>query len=44
MMVTTSSYSKDAHVLQQKHQYQLSLKEYGHVADWIQRYGTNKPQ
>jgi len=42
MMVTTSSYSKEAHALQQKHQYQLSLKEYGHVADWIQRYGTNK--
>jgi restriction system protein len=42
MMVTTSSYSKDAHALQHKHEYRLSLKEYGHVVDWIQRYGTNK--
>jgi restriction system protein len=44
MMVTTSSYSKDAHALQQRHQYQLSLREYGDVADWIQRYGANKPR
>jgi restriction system protein len=42
LMVTTSSYSKDAHALQKKHQYELSLKDYVGVAEWIQRYGTNK--
>ncbi len=28
MLVTTSSYSKDAHVLQEKHKYELSLRDY----------------
>ena len=39
MLVTTSSYSKDAHTLQQKHKYQLSLRDYTDVAGWIQHYG-----
>lgn len=39
MLVTTSSYSKDAHAFQKKHQYQLSLRDYTDVAGWIQRYG-----
>jgi restriction system protein len=39
MLVTTSSYSPDAKALQQKHQYQLSLRDYTDVATWIQRYG-----
>ena len=44
MLVSTSKYSKDAHALQQKHQYQLSLRDYTDVAGWIQRYGTkNQP-
>jgi restriction system protein len=42
MLVTTSSYSKDAHALQQKHKYQLSLRDYTDVAGWIQHYGTRK--
>jgi restriction system protein len=42
VMVTTSSYSRDANALQQKHQYQLSLQDYVGVAEWIQRYETNK--
>jgi HJR/Mrr/RecB family endonuclease len=42
MLVTTSSYSADARALQQKHQYQLSLKDYTDVAGWIQRYGKTK--
>jgi restriction system protein len=42
MLVTTSSYSKDARALQQKHQYQLSLRDYADVANWIQQYGTYK--
>jgi restriction system protein len=42
MLVTTSSYSKDARTLQQKHKYELSLRDYTDVAKWIQRYGTHK--
>jgi HJR/Mrr/RecB family endonuclease len=40
MLVTTSSFSPDAVAFQMKHQYQLSLREYAHVAEWIQRYKT----
>jgi HJR/Mrr/RecB family endonuclease len=42
MLVTSSSFSKDAHDLQEKHKYQLSLKGYTDVAKWIQKYGTYK--
>ena len=42
MLVTTSSYSKDAQALQKKHKYELSLRDYTDVAGWIQRYGTHK--
>jgi restriction system protein len=41
MLVTTSSYSNDARSLQQKHKYQLSLRDYTDVAGWIQRYGKH---
>jgi hypothetical protein len=40
MLVTTSTYSKDAYALQQKHKFQVSLKDYADVAGWIQDYGT----
>jgi restriction system protein len=42
MLVTTSSYSKDARALQERHKYELSLRDYTDVAEWIQRYGTHK--
>jgi restriction system protein len=42
MLVTTSSYSKDAQALQKKHKYELSLRNYTDVVGWIQRYGTHK--
>ncbi|HEY4381402.1 MAG TPA: restriction endonuclease [Acidobacteriaceae bacterium] len=42
MLVTTSTYSKDARALQQKHELQLSLKDYADVAGWIQKYGNSK--
>jgi restriction system protein len=38
MMVTTSSYSVDAQAFQQKHQYQLALRDYFDLARWIQGY------
>jgi len=43
MLVTTSTYSKDAHGFQKRHQYQLSLRDYTDVATWIQKYGTKRP-
>ncbi|QHN03423.1 AAA family ATPase [Granulicella sp. WH15] len=41
MLVTTSSYSKDARAMQERHRYQLSLKDYTDVASWIQKYGKS---
>jgi restriction system protein len=38
MLVTTSSFTPDAKEFQRKHQYQLSLKDYVNVVDWIKRY------
>jgi HJR/Mrr/RecB family endonuclease len=40
MLVTTSSFSPDAHAFQRKHEYQLSLRDYGTVVEWIQGYRT----
>jgi HJR/Mrr/RecB family endonuclease len=42
MLVTTSTYSKDAHAMQKRHQYQLSLRDYTDVAKWIQTYGRKR--
>jgi restriction system protein len=42
MLVTTSSYSNDAREMQEKHRYQLSLRDHTDVAAWVQRYGTNR--
>ncbi len=38
MLVTTSSFSQDAHTFQRRHAFQLSLHDYGNVASWIQRH------
>lgn len=38
MLVTTSSFSKDAHEFQEKHQYQLALRDYRHVVEWLQKH------
>jgi len=40
MMVTSSSFSKDAHDFQKKHEYQLSLRDYTDLTGWIQNYGN----
>lgn len=42
MLVTTSTFSKDAHAMREKHKYQLSLRDYTDVAGWIQKHGANK--
>ena len=38
MMVTTSSFSPVAHEFQQRHEYQLSLRDYSDVVGWISRF------
>jgi restriction system protein len=40
MLATTSSYSRDAHAMQEKHKYKLSLKDFADVVSWIQRFGS----
>lgn len=42
MLVTSSSFTKDAREFQQKHQYQLSLRDYADLVTWIIKYGSNK--
>ncbi|MBB4239084.1 restriction endonuclease [Rhizobium esperanzae] len=39
MLVTTSSFSEDARLFQKRHEYKLSLRDYGNVLQWIQGYG-----
>lgn len=38
MLVTTSYFAKPAQDFQQRHRYQLSLKDYGDVVSWLLRY------
>ncbi|MEJ0104734.1 MAG: restriction endonuclease [Bacteroidota bacterium] len=42
MLVTTSSFTKDAQNFQQKHKYQLRLRDYADIVQWIIRYGSKK--
>jgi Restriction endonuclease len=40
MLVTTSSFTKDARAMEKRHQWQLALHDYIIVAEWIQKHGT----
>lgn len=40
MLVTSSTFTKGAREFQAKHEYQLSLREYGDVVNWIRNYKT----
>lgn len=40
MLVTSSTFTKDAKEFQQKHQYQLNLRDYADVVTWILKYGN----
>lgn len=42
MLVTTSAFSPDARGFQQRHQYKLSLRDYGHLVEWINGYGKQQ--
>lgn len=39
MLVTSSSFTKDAKAFQQRHEYQLSLRDFSDIVGWIQKYG-----
>lgn len=41
MLVTTSSFSKDARAFRQRHEYRLDLRDYTGVVEWIRDYGRN---
>lgn len=38
MVVTTSYFSQDAKTFQHRHQYRLTLRDYGNVVNWIKGY------
>lgn len=42
MLITTSSFSADARKFQQRHEYQLKLRDYGDVVQWIQGYKNTR--
>lgn len=42
MLVTTSSFSQDAHAFRRRHEYQLSLHDYGNIVTWIQNHKAQK--
>lgn len=41
MMVTASSFSRDAQEFQKRHQYQLALRDYADIVRWITKYKPN---
>ena len=42
MLVTTSSFTSGAREFQKRNQYQLALRDYGDVVQWIQDYGRSR--
>lgn len=40
MLVTSSSFTADAKEFQQKHKYQLTLRDYSDIVNWIMKYGN----
>lgn len=42
VLITTSSFSKDAMEFRQRHKYQLALRDYADVTRWIQNFGTGQ--
>lgn len=43
MLVTTSKFSPDARAFRQQHEYQLNLRDYSDVVNWIQSYKQKPP-
>lgn len=43
MMITTSTYSPDAQAYQQRHKWQLSLRDYNHVIELLANYKRRSP-
>ena len=42
MLVTTSRFTRGANEFQERNQYRLSLKDYGNIVNWLDRYGNNR--
>lgn len=42
MLVTSSTFTADAREFQQRHQYQLTLRDYADIVSWILKYGSKK--
>jgi len=42
MLVTSSTFTADAREFQQKHQYQLTLRDYADIVNWILKYGNKR--
>ncbi|WP_295715795.1 restriction endonuclease [Mucilaginibacter sp.] len=42
MLVTSSTFTADAREFQQKHKYQLTLRDYADVVTWILKYGSKQ--
>ena len=41
MLITTSSFTSGAQEFQQRHEYQLGLRDYADVVNWIMKYKTS---
>lgn len=39
MLITSSSFTSGAKEFQQRHEYQLGLRDYGDIVNWIMKYG-----
>jgi restriction system protein len=39
MLVTTSSFTSGARLIEQEHRWRLKLQEYGDIHDWLSRFG-----
>lgn len=42
MLATTSTYSKDARAMEEKHKYKLTLKDYVDIVEWVHEYGEQR--
>jgi restriction system protein len=42
MMVTTSRFTRGANLFQQRHEYRLTLRDYGHLIEWIGGYKSGR--
>lgn len=44
MLVTSSRFTRGAKEFQSRHEYQIQLRDFEHVVEWIQKYKTDRNQ